>query len=105
MLPEIWGRINHPQHLDHLLDLVEIPDLGFQGREQVQSGETCGLVSLFRRNLIRHFSAEVGPVGLHWTMAREVDQLSVADGTDIISPWRRGLGEFNTQSFETFFDG
>jgi hypothetical protein len=38
-------------------------------------------------------------------MAREVDQLSITDGTDIISPWRRGLREFNPQGFETFFDG
>src|SRR5215831_8683661 len=104
LLAEALGRVDHAQHLDDALDLVEAAQLSARRAEEIDAHLARDLVAILRGEVAPDLAAR-GRLALHTAgaVSGEEEQVAHAHGGHIVAARLRGIGEGEPELLDAAF--
>ncbi len=95
--------IDHPEQFDHPFHLIQIAEVIFDGNQHGEAALPGRSLALRFIEVLPQFAGDVGAVGIHRYMARQVQVFAVCEATFVNTLGGRNDGERQAQSGKFFF--
>src|SRR5215475_12174856 len=104
LLAEALGRVDHAQHLDDALDLVEAAQHGARRAEEVDTDLAGDLVAILRGEIAPDLAAR-GRLAIDAAraMAGEEEQVAYADARHVVAPRLGRIGQGDAELLDPAF--